>query len=577
MNHIARRSTGVVHLFAIATTALCSNGCSGGVGDGVRPKDFTGTGALGRTASCGGEPKFAKPLVVDLDPSERTDLEAAMKNGVVVVGYDCKTLRVLPSCRLADGGYQYAGVSRKEQVVQLKTQDELSANLPFGSAKLGAEMQSGRSIDLALVLVGLRSTTIEKVDRSDLSGSCEGATHFMQTASVGAFSMATGSVGKVAAVAQLFAASASASSESSRKAATSDGSLEDCRTSNPDADAPPRQCRAPISVQLLPIQSGAPAATRAKSDEKKADKAILNPCPSGYAYAGGICTQTPDVAHVCDRSDRKDCKEQCEKGSAESCFNYASGPLLTQDPGFVFDPKDALPYFKKACDGQIAEGCGDYGYWLWELTKDRDGLRYARMGCDMGGGWACWNLGTLLFDENGPGMDTRGGMRAFERGCALGEHSSCLDVAIKLRSGADGVKKDPRRAIDVAERSCQADYTPGCLFVAEGLADPDEDGPVKKDPERAMRALRRVCKSRGILCPSAVSAAVRLGKAEEAFGWARAMCEVDEVTCYSVAELYEAGKGTKKDPGKAKEAWRKSCQEGAGIASSCEKIGFKKK
>src|SRR6185436_9885133 len=141
------------------------------------------------------------------------------------------------------------------------------------------EMESGRSIDLALALVGLRSTTISKVDRTELSGSCEGATHFMQTASVGAFSMATGSVGKVAAAAELFSVGAKASSESSRKAVTSDGSLKDCMSSDPDADAPPKQCRAPISVQLLPIQTAPAAPTKAKShddsDDNRDDKAIL--------------------------------------------------------------------------------------------------------------------------------------------------------------------------------------------------------------------------------------------------------------------------------------------------------------
>jgi TPR repeat protein len=92
-----------------------------------------------------------------------------------------------------------------------------------------------------------------------------------------------------------------------------------------------------------------------------------------------------------------------------------------------------------------------------------------------------------------------------------------------------------------------------------------------------MRALRRVCKSLDVLCPGAVDAAVKLGRAEEAFGWAKAMCEFDELTCYSVADLYAEGKGTKKDPAKAKAAWRKSCQDGAGIKSSCDKIGLKAK
>src|SRR5687767_9235086 len=129
--------------------------CGGHGGELVRPKDFVARDAVGAPApACTGAPQLAKPLVVDLDPDARVDLEAAMKKGVVVVAYDCQSLRVLPACKLEASGYEYAGVSRKEQVVQMKSQDELSVNLPLAAQKFGGSVQAGRSIDLALVLIG---------------------------------------------------------------------------------------------------------------------------------------------------------------------------------------------------------------------------------------------------------------------------------------------------------------------------------------------------------------------------------------------------------------------------------------
>lgn len=56
----------------------------------------------------------------------------------------------------------------------------MAVNLPLSSGKLGTEVQSGRSIDLALVLVGRRSTLVGGVERKTLTGNCEGATHFVQ-------------------------------------------------------------------------------------------------------------------------------------------------------------------------------------------------------------------------------------------------------------------------------------------------------------------------------------------------------------------------------------------------------------
>ena len=126
-----------------------------------------------------GDAKLARPLIIDLEADAHVDLEASMKKGVVVIAYDCKSLRVLSNCKLAEGGYDYVGVGRKEQVVQLKGVDELKVNLPLSAGKLGPEVEAGRSIDLALVYVGRRTTLVLQARRADLTGSCVGATHYL--------------------------------------------------------------------------------------------------------------------------------------------------------------------------------------------------------------------------------------------------------------------------------------------------------------------------------------------------------------------------------------------------------------
>src|SRR5260221_7000975 len=99
-------STGmVIGLFLLSA-------CGGAIGEKVRPKDFTGGEALNAAGvSCSGPPKMARPLLVDLDADARTDVEVAMKRGVVVVSYDCKTVEVVPGCTLTEGSYDYAGTN----------------------------------------------------------------------------------------------------------------------------------------------------------------------------------------------------------------------------------------------------------------------------------------------------------------------------------------------------------------------------------------------------------------------------------------------------------------------------------
>ena len=328
--------------------------CGGGAGGVVRPEDYKGGDALGAAASkCDGSPKFARPLTVDLDSDTRSDLEAQMKSGVVVVAYDCVNLRVLDACKPPSGEYAYAGISLKEEVVQMKGLDELKVNLPIGAANLSGEVKAGRTIDLALVSVGRRTAGLSGVKRSELTGGCAGATHFLQKAFVGAFSLATGSSGKAAAVADLFAYSGDGKSESERSAARKDGSLESCKTSDPDADKPPAQCRSPLRVELIPIDDDGAAATAPSLLLPAAEGVAVdeNPCRDGYKLVEGVCSKNLEVAYTCDPKNETECQQQCEKGSAESCVN--AGAFIANQYWKITWPvakEKSRPFFRKACD-----------------------------------------------------------------------------------------------------------------------------------------------------------------------------------------------------------------------------------
>src|SRR5688500_11781456 len=70
------------------------------------------------------------PLIVDWQPEQRTDLETAIRQGVVVVRLDKKGLRILNGCTLAHGDYGYLGVATKKEVIRLRTAQQVAANLP---------------------------------------------------------------------------------------------------------------------------------------------------------------------------------------------------------------------------------------------------------------------------------------------------------------------------------------------------------------------------------------------------------------------------------------------------------------
>ncbi len=263
-------------------------GCGGAAGKAIRPPEASAQTALNEESNiktC--TPAPGQPLVVDMRSSDRSDFELAMNEGVAVVSYNCKELHLLRACSLK-GGYAFKGVSRKEDMVQLESKDEVAANMPVSGAKLSAGMKSGSTLDLALVTVGKKRASAHDVSRADLEGDCKEATHIVRGAYVGAFAMGTGTLGHAQAVAELFGAGVSGSSRSDRQATTKDGDITSCRQATKDAAAPPEDCQAILRLDLAPIREAPPPGAPAPAgdpDEPSLSSAAAPPPPSLGAHA----------------------------------------------------------------------------------------------------------------------------------------------------------------------------------------------------------------------------------------------------------------------------------------------------
>src|SRR5579872_5420894 len=87
---------------------------AGAAGKAVRPDDPTAAQALGDgtpgTVNCTKAPARGETLVVDWKTNDQLDLAVALKNGIAVVSYDCKSIRLLQGCS-AKGKYGFTPVS----------------------------------------------------------------------------------------------------------------------------------------------------------------------------------------------------------------------------------------------------------------------------------------------------------------------------------------------------------------------------------------------------------------------------------------------------------------------------------
>ena len=137
--------------------------------------------------------EVSSPLSIDWPSNARSDLEAAMHDGVVVVSFTCDKVKVLPDCKVA-GSYGYRAVTPREESVLIEGRDNIQASFGGVSWAVGGNFERDAKLDLSYVLVGKQSTPRTSLHQDELEGGdfCKGATHFVKRADVGAFAYATG-------------------------------------------------------------------------------------------------------------------------------------------------------------------------------------------------------------------------------------------------------------------------------------------------------------------------------------------------------------------------------------------------
>jgi TPR repeat protein len=459
----------------------------------------TGAGAPAIAACTGGERHDL--MVVDWTPELRGDLEVAMKEGLAVVGYDCKSMKLVTSCSL-EGSYGYIGTTRREKKIEMNSSDEIAANLPVGGlswlSDLGGKLGRESALVAQMVMVGKRSSAKKQAAQGDLENDCAGATHFVRAATVGAFVVAAGSKAELAASAKLAGKGASAESKSSTKVHAQDGDLDACQKSTPDGKTPPDQCGAVVRIELEPI--AAPTAAVAGVAAAPRPDIVVAACPAGFARDDDGACRKPDVPHQCKPTDAKDCAAQCDAGNASSCATLA---MLYRDGGggATKDLAKAAAFAATACDADVPAGCRIAAAAKLAgqgTAKDvRGAIALLDKGCQAGDGMACVDLGAAkLADKKLAGdaqyafrracygggehegcawlgvlyAEGKGGMRVnpklaapfFEKGCKEGSPRACKGLADLLKAGKGGVTADAARATELYDKACNGGYEPAC-------------------------------------------------------------------------------------------------------------------
>ncbi len=480
--------------------ACMMSACGAAMHDAIRPADPAAADATGH-AQLKPVDGPSTPLVIDWQPDQRADLEEAIHDGVAIVAWDDKGLRLLKRCRLA-GNYGYLPVQMKRDVVRLESADDVKANLPLGGAgivgSIGAGFSQGTTLDIALAIVGKRRTTWTDVARDDMTGDCAEATHYVRAVTVGAFAMKTGTRTKAAIAAQIFGAGMSAGTGSNKDISSTDGKIEACDKVTGEETKPPGECAALLRIELEPISKvstagNAHADDPGKKPDPKVVSEIVEGCPQGFVFSKGACTgAATDRPHVCAPDNPVECDAQCTKGDSASCDRF--GSLIMQ--GKLSTPPDlvkARAAFQKACDGDYANGCSNLGIHL-AFGSARDPLQATtslQKGCSLGSARACALSGDALLNGTLGTKDPVQALKFFVKGCDGGNFSACTDAGFLYAGGTAAVARDDTKALAYAQRACFGGSSVACGNAGYKI---ELGESVAADPKSALTLYDRGCK-----------------------------------------------------------------------------------
>lgn len=161
----------------------------------------------------------------------------------------------------------------------------------------------------------------------------------------------------------------------------------------------------------------------------------------------------------------------CEMGAMDACGQ--AGALLATGTGGPPDPKSGYTLLDRACAAEQWQACANIGVMARDgLAHDADDATaraHFEVACDGGIASACNDLGIMWMQmsDRGEGEQWRDpALRAFLRGCEIGEAGGCSNAARQLREGR-GVAKDPQRAYELALTGCNLKSGPACFIAAD--------------------------------------------------------------------------------------------------------------
>ena len=174
-------------------------------------------------------------------------------------------------------------------------------------------------------------------------------------------------------------------------------------------------------------------------------------------------TNSNTTANTVSSSQDNTALLQCEKGHADSC--YAHGLKYSRGTGVKPDMSEALKYFHKACDGNVAVACSHIGF-VHQTAKGVEknyviAAEYYEKGCRLGDIRGCNNAGWVYAQEDSPLYHAEKSLQMYQFACEKGDAMACQNTVNHYIR----VHNNYLSALPFAEKSCNGNNKEGCRDV----------------------------------------------------------------------------------------------------------------
>lgn len=408
-----------------------------------------------------------------------------MHGSVAVVAYDRRGLRWLEPCSAA-GLYGARRVRTDLASVSLQGIDEIRLNIPGSTDWADSkDMDLDDPMTLAFLVAGEHVNMRSQLRRNELSGECDGATHFVHRMEVGVQAKAFGPPERFTTPREVFLEAGGDKAEA----------LNACLPVHPERGGVlplDPACASPLRLHLVALDL-------LRSTDSTTPQALqTNPCPSSTFLHDHHCAfARPGVTHLCVLGDFSDCRTQCGLGHGSSCNHL--GWMHEHGLGAVFGRDAAESGYRASCELGDARGCLNLARILENQSLPASAALLLEAACDRNNGLACARLSVL--HAVGKGVDQRcdRAENLMERACRLGFAPACAIAAL------GGGELGPCEGVTLVHRKsflsagCSGADLSACTLLAKGLlwdlcrGSPTVRAQSQGNAQRALALLEAAC------------------------------------------------------------------------------------